>query len=173
MKIGTRSILFGVHAFWWHPLVVLLAWFRLYKSFPKWWQLIAIFCHDLGYWGLPNIDGPEGKQHPTKGAALTAKIVALFMGPSWDVYFFSLLHSRDAAARAGLPVSDLYAPDKYAIWFEPAWFYLLRARLSSEIHEFKQHAIDAKHIPAGATDREWLDFYRNNIANRPDIKRLL
>src|SRR6185436_3798247 len=137
MKIGTRSILYGVHAFWFHPIVVLLAWIRLYRRLPNWCQLIAIFCHDLGYKKLPNIDGEEGKRHPAKGAALAASIVAFFKGRSWDTYFFSLLHSRDAAAQVGLPVSALYAPDKYAIWFEPAWFYLLRARLSGEIREFK------------------------------------
>lgn len=173
MKIGTRSILFGVHAFWWHPLVVLLAWLRLYRAFPKWWQLIAIFCHDLGYWGLPNIDGEEGKCHPWGGAALASSIVTFLRGPRWNTYIFSLLHSLAAAARLGLPVSDLYAPDKYSIWFEPAWFYLFRARLSGEIDEFKQQAIDTGYIPPGATDREWFNFYRNNVANRPEIKKLL
>lgn len=173
MKIGTRSILFGVHAFWWHPIVVLLAWLRLYKSFPTWWQLIAIFCHDLGYWNLPNIDGEEGKNHPWRGAAIAGNLVRFLTGAGWNTYIFSLLHSRDAAARLEIPVSELYAADKYAVWFEPAWFYLLRARLSGEIHEFRQHAIDTGHLPAGATDREWFNFYRNNVRNRPEIKALL
>lgn len=173
MKIGTRSILFGVHAFWWHPIVVLLAWLHLYKKAPNWWQVIAIFCHDLGYWGRSNMDGKEGKYHPGPGATMTGKIVRFFTGSGWDAFFFALLHSRDMAKCLGLPVSELYAPDKYAIWFEPSWFYLLRARLSGEIHEFKQLAIDAGHITATATDREWFYFYRNNVVNRPEIKNLL
>lgn len=173
MKIGTRSILYGAHAFWWHPIVVLLAWIRLYKSLPAWWQLVAIFCHDLGYWGLPNTDGEEGKCHPWPGAVLTGRIVRFFKGSDWNAYFFSLLHSRDIAARLGLPVSDLYAADKYCVWFEPTWFYLWRVQLSGEILEFKQMAIDSGHLLADATDREWFDFYRNNVINRPDIKKLL
>lgn len=185
MKVGTKSILWGAHAFWFHPIVVLLAWRKLYKRWPRWWQLVAIFCHDLAYWGLPNIDGLEGKQHPFGGALLAARIVVLLRHGRWlrsipelgewgsITYFFSLLHSRDMAAQLGLPVSEAYAADKYSICVEPAWFYLLRTRLSGEIHEFRQHAIDSGHIAADATDRQWLDFYKDNVINRPDIKKLL
>src|SRR5688572_16148490 len=131
MKIGTKSVLFGVHQFLWHPLTVLLAWRRLY-GWPNWKQTIAIFCHDLGYWGCPNIDGPEGKSHPRRGALLASRIVGQFTTPlfNYDIhtYYFTLLHSRDAAKGEGKPVSALYAADKASILFDPKWLYLLRAR---------------------------------------------
>src|SRR5688572_14675463 len=74
MNVGTKSLLFGVHQFLWHPLTVWLAYVRLYGRLPNWWQCIAIFCHDLGYWGRPNMDGKEGKQHPYGGAFIAARI---------------------------------------------------------------------------------------------------
>ena len=68
MKIGTKTILFGVHQFAIHPWFVAWAWWRLY-SFPwdpRLW--VAFFVHDLGYWGKPNMDGLEGERHPEFGA---------------------------------------------------------------------------------------------------------
>lgn len=68
MKIGTKSVMFGAHAFWFHPWLVALAWWKLY-SFPfdpRLWA--AFFLHDVGYWGKDNIDGKEGKTHPEVGA---------------------------------------------------------------------------------------------------------
>lgn len=175
MKVGTKTLLWGVHCAAWHPITIVLAWRRLFKRWPNWQEAVAIFFHDWGYWGLSNIDGEEGKKHPHKGASLAASIVRYFAGsgPGFHTYIFTVTHSRDAAARLGLPPSPLYIADKVSIFYDPPWFYLLRARLSGEIHEFRQHAIDTGHIPAGATDREWLNFYRNNVANRPEIKKLL
>ncbi|KKK99728.1 hypothetical protein LCGC14_2629800, partial [marine sediment metagenome] len=68
MKTGTKSLLFGVHQFILHPLMVLLAWFVYYKRAPKFYQLCAIVTHDLGYWGLSNMDGEEGSLHPERAA---------------------------------------------------------------------------------------------------------
>jgi hypothetical protein len=68
MKIGTKSVLFGAHGFFLHPLFVALAWWKLYgfPFDPRLW--LAFTLHDLGYIGKPNIDGPEGEEHPTFGA---------------------------------------------------------------------------------------------------------
>jgi len=64
VKVGTRSILFGYHQFLIHPLVLAVAWWRLY-GFPTDIRLwVAFFIHDLGYWGKPNMDGDEGELHP-------------------------------------------------------------------------------------------------------------
>lgn len=70
MKLGTKSVLFGAHTFWLHPWFVALAWWRLY-GFP-WapWLWVAFWVHDLGYWGKPNMDGPEGEEHPWTGARI-------------------------------------------------------------------------------------------------------
>src|SRR5437870_4037739 len=47
MSIGTKSVLFGAHCFFLHPLFVALAWTRLY-GFPRDWRLyLAFFVHDL------------------------------------------------------------------------------------------------------------------------------
>lgn len=176
MKIGTKSILFGVHQFLFHPLVVCLAWRKLYRKWPRWQETVAILCHDLGYWGCPNIDGEEGKRHPYKGARLAAEIGSVVSGrySNWGViHDFTLYHSRDLAKAHGAPVSKLYAADKYCIFYEPGWFYLLRARASGELAEFKQRAVDSGHLKPDATDSEWLQFYRANVAARPEIKKLL
>lgn len=70
MKIGTKSILFGVHQFILHPIFVSIAWWKLY-GFPFDLRLwVAFFVHDLGYWGKPNMDGKEGEKHVELGARI-------------------------------------------------------------------------------------------------------
>ena len=69
MKIGTKSVLFGAHQFAASALrrggmveALRIPWD------PRLW--VAFFVHDLGYWGVPNMDGPEGEEHPTFGARI-------------------------------------------------------------------------------------------------------
>ncbi len=64
MRIGTRSLLFGVHQFAIHPWFVAWGWWRLYGFpwDPRLW--IAFVIHDWGYWGKPNMDEAEGETHP-------------------------------------------------------------------------------------------------------------
>ncbi len=70
MRIGTKTVLYGAHAFWLHPFILAVAWTKLY-GFPwdlrLWW---VFFVHDLGYIGKPNLDGEEGEMHPMLGAKL-------------------------------------------------------------------------------------------------------
>jgi len=68
MKVGTRSILFGVHCWILHPWFVAWAWWKLYGFpwDPRLW--VAFVVHDWGYWGKPNMDGPEGENHVWLGA---------------------------------------------------------------------------------------------------------
>jgi hypothetical protein len=85
MKVGTKSILFGAHCFLIHPIFVFIAWCQLYgfPYDPRIW--IAFFVHDLGYWGKPNMDGPEGEKHVELGA----KIMSIF-GHRWrDLSLYS------------------------------------------------------------------------------------
>lgn len=169
MKIGTRSVLFGVHAFWFHPIVVYRAWRYLYGPPTTWTELLAILLHDAGYIGMPDIDGEAGKRHPYRGAAWVARIVRFFGGgDGWEAYLFTACHSRHTAAEIGLPVSPLYHADKLSIFFEPEWFYIFRARLSGEIVEFKSRA-----GMADDTDVEWLRAYKKDLLSRPELKRLL
>lgn len=173
MRMGTRSLLFGVHQFVWHPISVGLAWRKCYRCWPRWHEWIAIVCHDLGYWGMPNMDGPEGQTHPERGAKLAGRIayrIARMLGYgewapqlSHEVESLSLYHSTHYAQKAGKPVSALYLPDKVSVLYDPCWWYLLRSRASGEVWEYIQNApewiraMNLKHRQPGI----WYWWYRN------------
>lgn len=179
---GTRSILFGVHQFLWHPWTVARAWKSLYGKWPKWHEWVAIFCHDLGYWGKPNMDGPQGKTHPVVGANLACDIVyylglliyrkrygAVLMAESTRE--LCLWHSTHYAQAAGGIVSELYLPDKACVLFDPPWFYLLRARLSGELAEYVSN--ETRKTGNSFTEKEWLIQYRWRIQHKVSMFRLL
>ena len=42
MKVGTKSLLFGVHQLLWHPLTVWLGWIKLYKKPPSFKEAVCI-----------------------------------------------------------------------------------------------------------------------------------
>ncbi len=140
MKIGTKSILFGAHCFLIHPVFVLIAWIKFYGFpwDPRLW--IAFFVHDLGYWGKPNMDGPEGETHPELGA----RIMGIF-GESWAN--FTRYHSKSYAKRNGVHYSKLCVADKLAASLEPDWLYLPRVKWSGEFYEYMSMAI--KGLEAG------------------------
>lgn len=130
MRVGTRSILYGAHQFALHPFFVAAAWWQLF-GFPRDPRLwVAFFVHDLGYWGKPNMDGPEGETHPQLGA----KIMGRLFGHDW--YRFTLLHSRYYSKRLDLPFSRLCVADKLATYLTPWWIYVPLAWLTGEIHEY-------------------------------------
>jgi hypothetical protein len=123
--MGTKSLLFGYHAFWWHPWWVALAWWRLY-GFP--WDVrlwLAFIVHDWGYWGLDNMDSVSGKNHPYFGG----RIMAWF-----GMREFTICHSRFIAQCEGLPISRLCVADKMAFCIQP--FVMVMTRLSGEIKEY-------------------------------------
>lgn len=132
MKVGTKSMLFGAHCFFIHPIFVFVAWWKLYgfPFDPRLW--IAFIVHDLGYWGKPNMDGEEGEKHVEFGA----KIMGFLFGKQWAD--FARYHSRYYAKRDNVKPSKLCIADKYAICLEPTWFYLFRVNLSGEIKEYMQ-----------------------------------
>jgi len=72
LPVGSRSLLFGVHQFIWHPITVAVAWRKLYGKWPTFLESLCIVVHDWGYWGCPNMDGEQGKRHPVRGACLAA-----------------------------------------------------------------------------------------------------
>lgn len=138
MTIGTKSILFGAHQFLLHPWFVAAAWWRLYgfPRDPRMW--LAFGVHDLGYWGKPNMDGPEGERHPEWGAWLMASC----FGRTWGDLV--LYHSRFYARRDGVSPSRLCAADKLAIALTPAWLYLPMARATGELAEYRHLHDEAK-----------------------------
>lgn len=182
MKIGTKSVLFGAHAFWLHPFFVALGWWKLYGFpwDPRLW--VAFFVHDLGYWRMPDMDGEEGEKHPLWGAELAAgfcdgitvtdegpvrrlmergfsSFCAHFWGksPPWYWAFFVRDHSRFLAKRNGVSPSRLCMADKLAVALEPWWLYLPRVIASGEIREYMALSRD-RNAKYGRERRRERDF---------------
>jgi len=142
MTVGTRSILFGVHQFLLHPLLLARAWYTLYGwrtvtdryvgkvSLRDWRLWVTFFVHDLGYWGKPNMDGDEGELHPNLGGDFMER----WHGWQWGQ--FSRYHSRFLAKRDGAQPSLLCAADKLVITMYPDALYLRLANWSGEIDEY-------------------------------------
>ena len=74
MRVGTKSILFGVHNFVVHPPLVGFAWWKLY-GFPRDPRLwFAFLLHDVGYFGKRSMEGPEGERHVELGARIMGRL---------------------------------------------------------------------------------------------------
>ncbi len=173
MKIGTKSVLFGAHCFLIHPLFVFASWWKLYGFTwdPRLW--ISFFVHDIGYFGKPNMDGPEGENHVLLGARIMGFLFDrkrnrfnLYYNPAiflhkQDMPFtwegFTRYHSRFYAKLDGVKPSKLCFADKLSMCMEPDWFYLFRVRLSGEIDEYMKLA-KTRNL-AG----EKLNEYENNM----------
>lgn len=183
MTAGTKSVLMGAHAFWLHPFFVAWGWGVLYGFpwDPRLW--FAFFLHDIGYIGLPNIDGPEGEKHPELGANI---MHSLFDRPvmvwkngeeEWsDKYWYdlTLYHSRFYAKKAGKPYSRLCVADKLAFALTPKWLYLPMVRFTGELEEYitdKKYGDDRSNY----TPSEWFDrvaswairFSKDNLYDHP------
>jgi len=153
MNVGTKSVLFGAHQFLIHPWFVAYAWWKLYgfPFDPRLW--IAFFLHDLGYWGKPNMDGPEGERHPE----FAANFMGFFFGGEWSN--FCLYHSRFYSKKHGADYSRLCPADKLAVSFEPWWLYLPRVIMSGEIKEY-MYIVKTRHWSEPLTNeskRKWFD----------------
>ena len=134
MKTGTKSLLFGVHQFILHPLVVFLAWMLYYKRLPKFYQLCAIVTHDWGYLGLPNMDGDEGSNHPEKAANMWR-----FFGRFGEKVAGEILgHSGNYAGKYRVPQSKLFKADKLSVIFFSCYIYIIFSSLSGEIYEYME-----------------------------------
>jgi hypothetical protein len=133
MTIGSKSILYGAHQFILHPIMVAIAWTRLF-GFPLDARLwFAFFLHDIGYFGCTDLDGLSGARHPECGA----RVMRALFGNKWGD--FTLLHSRDYAKASGQPVSQLCLADKLATAITPAWLYLPMVCLTGEIGEYMRN----------------------------------
>ena len=130
MRVGTKSVIFGVHSILVHPFFVAYAWSKLFGFpwDPRLW--LAFLVHDVGYLGKSNMEGPEGQQHVVLGG----RIVGWLFGPEWRD--FTLCHSRHWAERVGKRYSKLCLADKLAFVLTPAWLYIPMARFSGELREY-------------------------------------
>lgn len=163
MKLGTKSVLFGAHQFLIHPFFVALAWWKLYgcnrvvigkvtvwreltmgiasgkvtlpvvTSLWHWKLWLVFFVHDLGYWGKPNMDGPEGETHPLWGAGVMLRLGGEEL---WAWHDLVLYHSRFYAKQQGRSTSALCCPDKLATILTPRWLYLALVRATGEVEEY-------------------------------------
>lgn len=157
MTTGTKSLLFGVHQFIWHPITVWLAWVWLYRSVPTLKETICIIIHDWGYWGKPNMDDLTGEKHPELGA----KIARYLFGEEY--YDLCLHHSRHYSSRAGRQPSRLCWPDKACIMFDWFWLYIFRAMLSGEIYEYRIKS--APFITHSASNKAWYNWIKERSIN--------
>jgi hypothetical protein len=186
MRVGTKSVIFGVHSVLIHPFFVAWAWWRLYGFpwDPRLW--FAFFVHDVGYLFSPNMDGREGEQHVVLGG----RIMGWLFAPEWRD--FVLCHSRHWAKRVGKRYSKLCLADKLAFVLTPTWLYLPMARLSGELHEYMRVA-SARQLCGSFTrfelslldsrdprvwleglkiyTRRWVEQHRNGIRDRWTVLR--
>jgi hypothetical protein len=131
MKVGTKSLLFGVHQVILHPMFVLVAWIKLYGwrtlNFPT---IVAIVIHDWGYWGCEAMDDKGGKLHPVWAALKLNK----WFG--YEYYHLARFHSRFLAKNEDCAVSKLCLADKLGTAMMPTWLWVLLAKLSTELIEY-------------------------------------
>lgn len=153
MTTGTKSLLFGVHQFAWHPVTVWIAWLRLYRRFPSLRVTACIVFHDWGYWGVKEMDGDDGELHPQFGARLAARLFDHDGEYKW--HDFCLHHSRYLSKKIGVEPSALCWADKLSMIYDPQWFYLFRARLSGELAQYRANADRRGFIPLAAPDKCW------------------
>lgn len=183
MKVGTKSLLFGVHQIFIHPIFIAIAWIKLFGfpfSIPIW---VSFFVHDLGYWGKSNMDGKgEGEIHPELGARIMHKLFDGKIDKNLDKserpittyytnknrskywYKFMLYHSRFYAKANNAPISKLCIADKYVFCIQPRWMYLPMARWSGEVYEYMdENRNRSGHSYKGEND--WFEHVREFMYN--------
>ena len=115
MKQGTISVLYGCHSPF-HSFLVLIAWIKLYRKIPKFWQVVCILLHDIGHWGLNYLDNLEEKKiHWQKGARIAER---MFGEKGW---YFVASH----CSYSGCNIGKLKKADKYSWYIAPKWWLFL------------------------------------------------
>lgn len=178
MKIGSRSLVFGAHQVIIHPLFVLAAWVKLY-GWPEWRMLIAIVIHDWGYWGSPNMDGPEGELHPIWAAkwcarrgwraeALECLKHSRFICKSMDKLGGDTLSSILCGDfRFNNEPSRLCWADKLGTAYMPTGLWVFLAWLTGELREYMDQRKYEIHLGINApTDTPWKFFARYKVIAR-------
>ena len=124
MQEGTKSVLFGCHNPIIHGVLVLFTWRIEYKSWPKVWQIICIFIHDIGVWGKPYISDPKSKNgHWKKGAYFAAWLFNLKLLRSFKLENKPfLLIAGHCPSESKYPQSMLFYPDKKSWLIAPTWW---------------------------------------------------
>jgi hypothetical protein len=140
VKQGTISALIGIHSPM-HSVLVIRSWKKLYGKWPKPWQIVCIFLHDIGHLGKNYLDDvDEKREHWELGANIAHK---LFGGKG-----FLFIAGHDSYS--GFPKSDLYKADKYSWYIAPYWFLWLN------------NVIEPK-IKCGMKNREAILDFQSNV----------
>jgi hypothetical protein len=113
MTSGTIGVLFAEHSII-HSILVILAWKRLYKRWPKFWEMCCIFLHDIGLFGMSFLETHSNKGHELLGAKIAG---ILFGKKGYDLVY----HHR----ATNPPCSLLEAPDDYSWCLAPIWWLKL------------------------------------------------
>lgn len=190
MNVGTKSLLFGVHCFFIHPYYVWKGYCKLHGFTLHPAILTACLVHDWGYWGCPNMDGPEGKLHPWLGGQIMHKVFdrtptkeiqrvpiqyvdkggALVNGTTILTTYkpketkwkdFTRFHSKSYAKMFNAEPSKLYAADKLAYVLTPDWLYKLHCLLTGEYKEYL--AEWENHTGNKVTFNEWRKHLKNRV----------
>ena len=111
---GTISVLVGCHSPI-HSILVLMAWYKLYRIWPKPWQIVCIFLHDIGHWGLNYLDDYEQKKSHWGRSAITA--CKLFGS---EGFIFVAAHDTNSIFQYN--EHPLYRSDKYSWSIAPYWW---------------------------------------------------
>jgi hypothetical protein len=158
MTIGTKSFLYGAHQFLLHPLMLAIAWTKLFgfPFDPRIWA--AFLLHDIGYVGCTDMDGATGSRHPERGA----RVMAFLFGKAWGD--FSLFHSRSYAQQAGSEISRLCVADKYATAIMPLWLATFLVTLTGEIKEYMAAPQIQSHATITGDVRMYCRDFRNHLA---------
>lgn len=168
MRLGTKSILFGAHAFWLHPFFVALGWLKLYGTkrvvvgsewvkYPMYvpgsmvtWEgerqvtrFTSIFDPRLWFtFFVHDIGyiGADDMDGPTGKAHpyVGARWVTAWFGKTWGD--FTLRHSRSVARWHNQAPSALCHADKLAFNLTPRWLYLAMTRATGELWEYMARA---------------------------------
>lgn len=164
MKIsqGTISALIGCHSIS-HSVLVILAWKQLFGFYPKPWEIICIFLHDIGHFGLDYLDNPEQKAiHWRLGARVAGKLFGT------KGYWFCASHDSNSPYCNPEKHSHIFKADKYSPLLSPHWFdrwcCIVEPKLNTEesinksIHTFKNQV--RKNVENGFQSDNH-DFYLN------------
>lgn len=129
---GTKSYLFGCHQFILHPLWVLFAWRLEYKKWPKWWEFICIFLHDIGVCGRQYLSSDQQKKgHWYKGAYYSFYLVWYLGGKrrSYLAHRALKLVAGHCPGESGYTKSRLYKVDKRSFLIAPMWWLWLNHKI--------------------------------------------
>lgn len=143
MTEGTRSYLFGCHHFLMHPIQDIRGWYYEHKRWPRWWEIVSIFCHDIGICGRQYLSVKGAKFGHWKAGAKLAKRIVIDLYMLWSRFFSKHSNAVDKAMarfhgqmaynlvaghcpeESTHRASNLFRPDKRCWVIAPMWWLWL------------------------------------------------